>query len=85
MSVDIETTTIKTWDDVPNGIKARMDELIQDIQTDLLSHFEVSHEWDDENDNGYFPEIDIEVHDVDDPDGSSRRLVITNNPEDIQQ
>ena len=85
MSVDIETTTVKTWNDVPNGMKDRIAELMQDIQTDLLRHFEVSHEWDDEKDNGDYPIIDIEVHDVDDPDGSSRRLVITNNPEDIQQ
>ena len=79
MSVDIKTT-IKTWNDVPDAHRQQLSALIQEVQTEMLQHFEVSHEWDDENDNGYFPKIDIEVHDVDDPDESSRRLVITSKP-----
>ena len=84
MSVDMETT-VKTWDDVPDNYKRQLGELISEIQTDMLSYFEVVDsisDVDDENDNGFFPEIDIEVHVVDDPDASTRRLVITSKPED---
>tara|TARA_Y100000034_G_C6880331_1_gene403297 strand:- start:1128 stop:1412 length:285 start_codon:yes stop_codon:yes gene_type:complete len=86
MSVDMDTT-VKTWNDVPERYKRRLGELIEEIQTDMLSHFGIVDsisDVDDENDNGSFPEIDIEVHVIDDPDASTRRLVITSSPEDFQ-
>ena len=83
MSVDMDTT-LKTWDDVPEQYKRKLGELIDEIQTDMLTHLDIvdkDDEIDDTNDNGFFPEIDLEVHVVSDPDASTRRLVITNHPE----
>ena len=87
MSVDMETT-VKTWNDVPEKYKQQLGKLISEIQTDMLSHFGVIdsiEDIDDENDNGFFPELDIEVHTTDDPDASTRRLVITNKPEEFSR
>jgi len=84
MSVDMETT-LKSWDDVPEQYKRQLGELIGEIQTDMLTHLNIvneDEEIDDTNDNGYFPEIDIEIHVKSDPDASTRRLVITSHPED---
>ena len=83
MSVDMETT-LKSWDDVPEQYKRQLGELIDEIQTDMLTHLKIvdeGEEIDDTNDNGFFPEIDLEVHVVSDPDASTRRLVITSHPE----
>jgi hypothetical protein len=83
MSVDINTT-VKTWNDVPEQYKKQLGELISEIQTEMLSHFNIINgEIDDTNDNGFFPEIDVEVHLVDDPDETTHRLVITGKPEEF--
>jgi len=84
MSVDMETT-VKTWDDVPEDYKKPLHQLINEIQQALLSDFDIvndDEDVDEENDNGYFPELDIEIHVESDPEASTRRLVVTSHPED---
>jgi hypothetical protein len=79
MSVDI-TTTRKTWNDVPDPLKIKLGTLIAEIQEELLTHFNVVDSLDsvdDTNDNGIFPDLDLEVHCIEDPEASSRRLIVT--------
>tara|TARA_Y100000034_G_C6860271_1_gene391437 strand:+ start:713 stop:979 length:267 start_codon:yes stop_codon:yes gene_type:complete len=79
MSVDIETTR-KTWSDAPEPIRKVLGEAIDAIQHELMVRFDVlgvEEEVDDINDNGFFPIIDLEVHVEGDPDGSTRRLVVS--------
>ena len=80
MSVDIETTR-KTWGDVPEPIRKVLGEAINEIQIHyLLAEFDVlgvGEEVDDVNDNGFFPNIDLEIHVKGDPDGSTRRLIVS--------
>ena len=83
MSSNIQTIT-KNWGDVPNEMRAEIASTIDGIQQQLLAHFEVvtvEDAIDDENDNGDFPLIDLEIHVVGDPDSVTRRLVVTNEGE----
>ena len=86
MSVDMETT-VKSWDSVPSEDIQALGELIAKLQEKMLVHFGIIDnldDVDDTNDNGFFPEIDIEVHLNGDPDGTTHRLVITNKPENYK-
>tara|TARA_Y100000034_G_C6710931_1_gene314021 strand:- start:25 stop:309 length:285 start_codon:yes stop_codon:yes gene_type:complete len=86
MSVDMETT-VKTWDNIPVQHTRALGEFISQFQEEMMVHFGVIGDIgdiDDSNDNGFFPELDIEVHVHGDPDESTRRLVITNKPEEFQ-
>ncbi len=86
MSVDMKTT-VKSWYEVPNKDTQALGEFISKIQEKMLVHFGVVnnlHDIDDNNDNGFFPEIDLEVHLNGDPDGTTHRLVITNKPENYK-
>jgi hypothetical protein len=79
MSVDMETIR-KTWGDVPEPIRKVLGETINEIQHELMVRFDVigvEEELDDVNDNGFFPNIDLEVHVEGDPEGSTRRLVVS--------
>ena len=75
MSVDIETTR-KTWGDVPEPIRKVLGETINEIQHELMVRFDVIGV-EDVNDNGFFPNIDLEIHVKGDPDGSTRRLIVS--------
>jgi len=86
MSNNIQTTT-KWWGDVPTEMRAEIATIIEGIQQQLLSHFDVITVEDaivDENDNGDFPLIDLEVLVQGDPEGVTRRLVVTIQKEDDQ-
>ena len=79
MSTNIETKRIK-WSDVPEDFREKVGIVIHDIQTQLIKDLGVigiHDELDDENDNGNYPDIDFEVHVAGDPDGSTRRLVVS--------
>jgi hypothetical protein len=79
MSVDMETTK-KTWGDVPEPIRKVLGVAINEIQHELMVRFDVlgaEEEVDDINDNGFFPIIDLEIHVEGDPDGSTRRLIVS--------
>jgi hypothetical protein len=85
MSVDMEITR-KLWIDVPEEIKKPLGELISEIQYSLLYEFKVvahGEGIEDDNDNGTWPIIDLEVTTGTDPEGSTRRLIVSQDEESL--